>query len=406
MRLSSRLLLPALAFGLTLGAAPTRAQESERCVLKRATKVSIANKWETLAAGEELTVTNRGPEWAAVTTSLGAGKTSVAALDKGCPAAPAAPAAPALVTAAAPAAAPVDAPAPAPAPVEEVEEVKEVEEEVVAPAAAVPSASLSSVSSVHDRLVAVMELRAGAGAEAMASALATVLTAEVGAQPGYKTISRNELRAILTHQADAQLMGCEEIGCLADVAKLANADLLVHGQVDKIDGAWVIGLTLLDPAGEDDTPTVVGRQEAAFRGPDDQALALVRPLVQRLAAGPMAQQHTGALEVFATEGAAVFVNGREAGSAPLQPLRDLPTGVHTLRVEKAGHIATQLDVVVARNETTISRVTLEEEVLWEQPWFWAAAGAVVLVAGGSAAGITTWAILNQDTPSQVVLGKE
>jgi hypothetical protein len=75
-----------------------------------------------------------------------------------------------------------------------------------------------------------------------------------------------------------------------------------------------------------------------------------------------------------------------------------------VRLQKDGYKPLAVDVVVARNESTLARVDLIEEALTDQPWFWAAAGGVVLVAGGAAAGITTWAVISQPQPTQVTLG--
>ncbi len=262
------------------------------------------------------------------------------------------------------------------------------------------------------KLVAVLDLKAGVGAEAAAVAMTTMLTAEVSALEGFKGISRNEIKSILSHSADAQLAGCNEPRCASDVAHLVNADVLVTGTVDKVGGATVVALSLIDAGSKDGSgdngeggPQVLGRQEAAFRGPDDQLLNLARPLAQRLFDGANAAKHMGSLEVFSQDGVVVIVDGKEVGNTPLASLKDLPTGVHTLAFQKSGFQPQAVDVVVSRNEPTVVRVDLIEESLFEQPWFWAAAGGVVLVAGGTAAGITTYALLNQETPTRVVLGK-
>jgi hypothetical protein len=257
------------------------------------------------------------------------------------------------------------------------------------------------------KLVAVLDLKPTVGAEGAAAALTTMLAAEVAAVDGYQAISRNEIKSILSHSADAQLAGCNEPRCAADVAALVNADVLVTGSVDKVGGATVVALSLIDAGAKDgsDGPAVLGRQEAAFRGPDDQLLNLARPLVQRLFDGPNAANHKGTLEVFSQDGVLVVVDGKEVGETPLASIKDVPTGVHTLSFAKDGHIPQTLDVVVSRNEPTVVRLDLIEQSLFEQPWFWAAAGGVVLVAGGTAAGITTYALLNQETPTRVVLGK-
>ncbi len=275
--------------------------------------------------------------------------------------------------------------------------------EAPAPVEASAAPTVAAVPA-DEGVVAVLELTASKGAEATASALASMLTAEVAALPGWRAVSRNELRSILSHAADAQLVGCADVTCSGDVARLMSAQRVLTGEVSKLDGAMALSLTLIDTS--DGEPRIAARQEAAWRGRDDELLLLARPLVARLFDAENASRHMGSVEVFTVDGAAIFVDGKEVGTAPLaSPLRDIATGAHTVRASKSGYRTLDMDVVVARNESTLARVELVEEALFDQPWFWAAAGGVVLVAGGAAAGITTWAVINQPEPTRVTLGK-
>jgi hypothetical protein len=250
--------------------------------------------------------------------------------------------------------------------------------------------------------VAVLDLKPTGGAEAQASALTTMLTAEIAGLDGYKAVSRNELKAILSHSADAQLAGCAEVQCMTDVAQLVSATRIVAGEVQKLEGATAISLSLVDTsAGE---ARILARQDAAWRGSDDDLLLLARPLTQRLFDSSNAATHTGAVELFATEGAAVVLDGKEAGTTPLSaPLRDLPTGAHRIELRRDGYLPQTLDVVVARNETTLARADLVEVPLFEQTWFWVAAAGVVVATGGTAAAVVAFN-LPKSAPT-LVIGK-
>ncbi len=267
----------------------------------------------------------------------------------------------------------------------------------------------STTEAAPKKLVAVLDLKASAGAEASATALSALIAAEVGAVDGHKAIARNELKSILAHSADAQLAGCNEARCAQEVVHLVNADLLVAGSVDKVGGATVVALSLISAGadGTSDGSQVVSRQEAAFRGKDEDALALARPLVQRLFAGPNAGTHTGSVEVFSVDdGVEVAVDGKVVGKTPLPPLRDLATGVHTIALSKDGHVGETVDVAVARNEPTVVRVELVEESLFQQPWFWGVAGgAALVVAGGTAFAVYQGLSESGADPPRVVLGK-
>jgi hypothetical protein len=252
----------------------------------------------------------------------------------------------------------------------------------------------------------VLDLKAAGGADAQAQALTTMLTAEVAALPGLRAVSRNELRAVLTHQADAQLTGCDEVQCMADVAQLVNATRILGGELQRLNGAIALSLTLFDVEGGE--ARIIGRQEAAWRGTDEDLLFLARPLVQRLFDPENAATHTGRIEVLADDGARLLLDGKDIGMTPLsgppaELLSGLPTGAHRVSLRKDGFVPLDLDVVVARGETTLARGELQEIPLTDQPWFWWTAGGVVLVAGGAAAGVTALAFMNQSTT--VVVGK-
>src|SRR5688500_12068608 len=64
--------------------------------------------------------------------------------------------------------------------------------------------------------VAVLDLKATAGNEGAARALTTLITNEIGSRKGWRAVSRNEVKALLAHQADQRLVGCEETQCIAD----------------------------------------------------------------------------------------------------------------------------------------------------------------------------------------------
>jgi TolB-like protein len=271
-----------------------------------------------------------------------------------------------------------------------------------APATTTEATTATATATATPPVVAVLDLKAAGGADAQAQALTTMLTAEVAALPGLRAVSRNELRAVLTHQADAQLTGCAEVQCMADVAHLVSATSILSGEVQRLNGATALSLTLVDVASGE--ARVVARQEAAWRGSDEDLLLLARPLVQRLFDHENAAAHTGRVELLAAPGAQVVFDGKDAGVTPLAaPFVDVPTGAHRIGLRKDGFAPLDLDVVVARGETTVARGELREIPLTEQPWFWWTAGGVVLVAGGAAAGVTALAFLNQ--PTTVVVGK-
>lgn len=313
------------------------------------------------------------------------------------------PAAGAATKATAPSATPAATPTPDPTPAASAEPV--AVEATPPPAIEVAPPDIPAAPT-EERLVAVLDLKAEENARSKANALGTILTAEVSATTGYKAVSKNELASIIAHQANAQLTGCEDPRCMASIAHLANADMVISGNVEVLEGATVVGFTLVDVSDVENGPQVAARQKVSWRGSDDELLLVVRPMVQRLLDARNAHTHVGHAELFVPEGAEIIVDDKSLGTAPMQAIRDLPTGVHSVKILKDGYSPEQIDLVVARNETTIVRADLEAIPLTDQPWFWAAAGGVVLLAGGTATGIGIYALSNQQPPpARVVLGK-
>lgn len=267
------------------------------------------------------------------------------------------------------------------------------------PASTAPTAA--SEKPAERRLVAVLDLKHGPDTEGAARALTAVLTAEIGAMAEYRAVSRNELQSILAHQADAALMGCESVNCMADIAKLVDAQLIVSGSVEKLDQAYVLALTLVDPSG----PTILNRQEVSWRGSSDDLVSLVRPYVDRLFAGPAAANFVGQIEIFAPDGALAFIDGQAVGAAPFKgPIGPLSTGVHTLYVSKDGSIPYETPIVVSRGETAIARIDLVEEPFYTTWWFWgtAAGSTALIVAGGATAGALLWSNVSAPKPTRIL----
>src|SRR5688572_19374439 len=365
-----------MLLALTIVSASLPARADTPCTLLKPIKVMIAGKLETVAKGSAVLVKRRGPAETRIETPFGEGKAKTSEMDAACPAI-------------------------APLPDVPIEPIVEDTPPPPPPPPPAPPPPAPAVDAPPAKLVAVLDIKGSPGAEATASALTTVLTAEVGALDGFDAVSRNELQSILTHQANASELGCDDVGCLANVGKLANAQLVISGSVVKVEGAHVLAVSLIDPAG----PNIVDRKELSWRGSTEAMLAVIRPTVDRLLGGASSAAHTGALEVFAADGALVVLDGKELGLAPIKdPVRDLMVGVQRLRVSKDGFETQDVDVVVTWNETTIARPELVEVPLTSQPWFWLASGGIVLAAAAGVVSVTTFALLNDDAPARVVLG--
>jgi len=256
---------------------------------------------------------------------------------------------------------------------------------------------------VGRRLVAVNDLRANESAGKIAAALTTVLNADIGAREGLRTISRNEVKSVVEHQATSQLLGCESVGCAADLAKLLDAELIVAGSVEVIENAHVMSVSLIDPT----VPRILGREELSWHGDPDDMIEVVRPIVDRLLAGAKASSLIGTVEVFAPEGATVIVDGKEVSKTPLAPVA-VTVGTHKVLVQKDGFEPATYAVAVAANDNTLLRTQLIEQPWYTQWWFWTATGGGLLVAASTAVGVTAYGIVEAQraAPPRGVLGEK
>lgn len=255
--------------------------------------------------------------------------------------------------------------------------------------------------------VAVLDLKGGGDVKGIAKALTTLVTSEVGAHAGYRAISKNELKAVLAHQADQRLLGCDEPQCLADIGKLAQAQRVIAGSVEQskadVDGgAVVFSLTLIDPEG----PVVLERVAFTWRSAVDDMVDLARPAVDRLLLGKKADALTGGLDILAPDGATIVVDNQELGAAPLKPIQGLSIGVHHIKARKAGFLPWDLDVAVSQGDSQVVQVDLLDETsvqpVWARWYVWGSALAGVVVIGGTVATIGTYQYLT--APAKLVVG--
>jgi hypothetical protein len=252
-----------------------------------------------------------------------------------------------------------------------------------------PSDGVTSGGDVAPRKIAVLDLRTSQQDAPLGNALAAVLTSELGRRPGIRAISRNEVRALVEQQAATALLGCESEKCAADLGSVLEADAIISGAVDFVDGAHLVSLALIDSAGK--LPTE--RLEWTWRGSSAELVTMATPAVYMLLRGDSGDKATGSLRIDAPDGAEVQLDGAALGVAPLEDaVEGLPIGVHDIVVTKDGHVERHTSAVVSPEETSLARVTLEALPFYSQGWFW---GTVAATAGGvvlTAASVTAFVL--------------
>lgn len=263
---------------------------------------------------------------------------------------------------------------------------------------------LDKVQESADKLVAVLDLRSSQETEASARALSVLVTSEVAATPGYKAVSRNDLRNLLAHQSDAQMLGCDDVKCMSDIAKLAAADLLVAGTVEKIKDAYVFSLQLIDPV----QAKVLERQAATWSDSPDRLVELARPMVARILAGTEGQNMIGELEIIAPDNAVLTLDGESLGLAPLgHPVKHLSTGPHTVEASLDGFVSYKHQVVIINNERSLVRVDLVDadslKPWYSRWWVWGSVGGGLALVGGATAAVLAYQATQNTPPTRLDL---
>lgn len=246
----------------------------------------------------------------------------LAATAAAAPAKPAPPKAPAGAMAAEPA--PVEPAAPAVAPAAEP-----------APEPAKPAARAQKIKA------AVLDINANGAPAELATNVTSLVAIELERLEVFSVISRQEIRAMLSHEAEKQALGCDAgSSCLAELGGALGVQYLVSGSLGKIGDSLLLNLALSDVG----KATVEGRAAENIKEqgklPETVARA-TQKLVQKILA-----DRTATLIVTCSEkGAVVRIDGQAVGTTPLAR-RKISWGPHTLEVEKNGFITATEDFTV------------------------------------------------------------
>ena len=128
---------------------------------------------------------------------------------------------------------------------------------------------------------AVLDVTAGEGITPQrAQALTDVVTSEVGAHMACSVISRAEIEALMNFEVSRQASGCDSEGCLAELGDALGVSRLVIGSAQRVDGATLISLRLVDMEG-----MRVLKRVTDSTTTDEAVLPFVSWLARRLVAG-------------------------------------------------------------------------------------------------------------------------
>lgn len=250
-----------------------------------------------------------------------------------------------------------------------------------------PEPAAVTSSSVPARVrVMVPDLEVSPRYIAARGGLLQVVAEVAGRVRGYELLSADEVRSVLSQEANKQLLGCDESSCLAELAEALDAELVISGRVvDGPDGSALVSLSLLNAR----AIVVMNRVTVEWRGPQERLADVVRTSTQRLLLEPK-ERPPGTITVSgAPDDARVVVDGVDRTAASRAgPITDVEIGVHEIDVTAADKIAARLPVVVLSGADSVVDATLED-VPVPAVWLWVG-GIGAVVAGAAVAGALIW----------------
>jgi TolB-like protein len=104
---------------------------------------------------------------------------------------------------------------------------------------------LIAVQAEPVRVVALPLRDDGAGPE-LTNAATSLTAVALSKVPGWSVLSGDDVKASADVEAQKQLLGCDEAGCLAEIAQALGADRIVHGNVARLGQSVVVTLSLFD----------------------------------------------------------------------------------------------------------------------------------------------------------------
>jgi hypothetical protein len=229
----------------------------------------------------------------------------------------------------------------------------------------------------------VLDWKSDEAHRTLASSLVPIVAREASAIAGLQVLSGDDVRAALNHEANQQLLGCnDDQSCLAELTAALDATLLVTGTLGQTtDGATVLSLSLVNTR----ALVVVNRVVQPWRGEAKSLPDVVRVAAQQLLLDAK-ERPPGSLRVVGVpKDSRVFVDDIDHSDVLLAgELHDVSVGVHEVRVQAPGKLPCTVAVVVQRAAATTAEPILVDEPLAGLLWVGAGVGASVVAVGVAA----------------------
>lgn len=189
--------------------------------------------------------------------------------------------------------------------------------------------------------LAVMDLGAAGVPPDLAASVTSLVANELERQEVFDVVSKAEIRAMLTHEAEKQALGCDAAAtCMSDIGSTLGVRYLVSGSLGKIGENYTLNLALTDAQAS----KVEGR--VSENAKEQSKLLELAARSSKVLVSKILQDRQATLLVTCPEkGATVKIDGQAVGVTPL-PRRTISWGPHLLEIEKAGFITAIEDFTV------------------------------------------------------------
>ena len=197
----------------------------------------------------------------------------------------------------------------------------------------------------------VMPFNLGEGIDpALVELITDVAMTQLSDAGSRELIGQADIAAALDLEAQKQLLGCSDVGCLEELAGAMDVDSLITGTINKVGDGFLVIITELDAREVKQLARVQGTS-----GPSESdLLRTVSRITEELIVKTSGQIQLFGDVVIETEpsGLTVHIDEREVGTSPVR--MELPIGVRRVKIiaPNGAHNPADFDMAIFRKQTT------------------------------------------------------
>ena len=235
----------------------------------------------------------------------------------------------------------------------------------------------ANVDSMVKQRVAIFNLQVAGQSDDVAKSLMATLTKAVASVPGYQVISRDEIANMLDAETQKQMLGCDDSGCLAEIAGALDVELLITGSVTPLDKAIVLNLQLINQR----YANVMNRVSLTWDGPSKHLPQVMCSAAQLLVLEKKKRPPVQINLEHAPAGTVVFIDAKQRGTIDAKGrlvVEKVQVGIHKLVLRHKGYNERTLSFASCSGHNITIDATMQKTPFYANGWFWAGAGTLGL----------------------------